>query len=115
MDTPPDTLGPLAAAAAKFGPGLLGALASLRWLPPEMKRLGRAVSTVGGFSAAMYVGPMIAEITSVSSVKGEAGIIFLTGLFGMIFAGELISAIKEAQLGPLLRDWLRRFFRLGGS
>lgn len=114
LDPQPDTYGPLTGIAGKIIAGLLGAIVSLRWLPVEMTKLGRAVSVLGGFGAAMFVGPMIAELVEVTTSRGEAGIIFLSGLFGMMFAGEVISALKEAQIGPLLRDWLRKLFRVGG-
>lgn len=109
MDTQPDAW---ASALLRFVPGLAGAVVSLRWLPAETTHLGRGLATVGGMSAAMYVGPMLAELTSIQSAKGEAGLVFLTGLFGMMVAGELIAALRAIEAGPIIRDWLRRLFRL---
>ena len=102
----------VAQAAAKLWPGLAGALVALRWLPSETTRLDRAIAAIGGFAAAANVGPALAEVSGVASVRVEAGIVFATGLFGMALAGEVLRALKEIQLGTIIGDWLRRL--LGG-
>lgn len=100
----------LTALAARIGPGIVGSALALRWLPAESTRWDRAVSLVGGLGVAIYVGPAIAAVSAIERPQYEAGIIFAAGLFGMLVAGELVAAIREVQLGPLLRDWLRRMF-----
>jgi hypothetical protein len=102
----------VAQAAAKLWPGLAGALVALRWLPVESSRMDRAIAAVGGFAAASNIGPALAEVSGVASVRVEAGIVFAVGLFGMALAGEVIRALKDAQLGAIIGDWLRRL--LGG-
>lgn len=102
----------VAQAAAKLWPGLAGAVVALRWLPVETTRVDRAIAAVGGFAAAANIGPALAEVSGVASVRVEAGIVFAVGLFGMALAGEVIRALKEVQLGTIVGDWLRRL--LGG-
>lgn len=94
--------------AAKLWPGILGSLVALRWLPAESTRLDRAISGIGGFGAASTVGPMIAEIAGVNSVRIEAGIVFVVGLFGMAVVGEIMRAMKEIGLGSIISAWIRR-------
>lgn len=78
--------------AAKLWPGLAGAVVALRWLPVETTRVDRAIAAVGGFAAAANIGPALAEVSGVASVRVEAGIVFAVGLFGMASAGEAIRA-----------------------
>lgn len=102
------------AAFAKLWPGLAGAIVALRWLPVETTRLDRFLAAIGGFAASANLGPAIAEVVGVASVRVEAGVIFATGLFGMAIAGEVIQAVKEVQAASIVRDLIRKFFRLGG-
>jgi len=113
-DTNPTTIEAAIAAAAKLWPGLLGSLVALRWLPKETTRLDRAVAAIGGFAAASTVGPMIAELSGVQSVRIESGIVFVVGLFGMAVVGELMTAIKEVGIPVLARDFVRKVLRIGG-
>lgn len=101
-------------AFAKLWPGLAGAVVALRWLPVETTRLDRFVAALGGFAAAANLGPALAEVVGVSSVRVEAGIVFAVGLFGMAIAGEVITAVKDVQAAGIIRDLIRKFFRLGG-
>lgn len=100
--------------AAKLWPGLAGALVALRWLPVDTTRLDRFFAAIGGFVAAVNLGPAISEVVGVSSQRVESGIVFAVGLFGMAVAGELISAIKDMQFAEIARDAIRRIFRIGG-
>ena len=100
--------------AAKLWPGLAGAVVALRWLPVETTRVDRAIAAVGGFAAAANIGPALAEVSGVASVRVEAGIVFAVGLFGMAVAGEIISTVKQLQLAEIARDAIRKIFRIGG-
>lgn len=113
-DTNPTLIEAAAAAAAKLWPGLLGSLVALRWLPKETTKFDRAIAAIGGFAASSLVGPAIAEIAGVNSVRIESGIVFVVGLFGMAVVGELMSAIKEIGLPELARDFVRKLLRIGG-
>jgi hypothetical protein len=113
-DANPTLIDAFAAAVAKLWPGLLGSLIALRWLPAETTRTDRAIAAIGGFAAASTVGPMIADLSGVQSVRIESGIVFVVGLFGMAVVGELMSAIKEVGIPTLARDFIRKLFRLGG-
>lgn len=103
----------VAQAAAKLWPGLAGALVALRWLPVETTRTDRFFAAIGGFVAAVNLGPAISDAVGISSQRVEAGIVFAVGLFGMAVAGELISTLKELQLAEFVRDALRKIFRIG--
>lgn len=104
----------VATAAAKLWPGLAGALVALRWLPVDTTRLDRFFAAIGGFVAAVNLGPAISEVVGVASQRVESGIVFATGLFGMAVAGEIISTVKQLQLAEIARDAIRKIFRIGG-
>jgi len=112
MNDPGGVLDAVSQAAQKIGPAVLGALLSLRWVPDDLSKVGRFISFVGGLAAAIYVGPLIAEITNATGPRQDAGIVFLTGLFSMMVAGEAMVAIRQVQMGVLVSDWLRKFFRI---
>lgn len=112
-DTSPTLIETAIAAAAKLWPGLLGSLIALRWLPTETTRIDRAIAAIGGFAAASTVGPMIAELSGIGSPRIESGIVFVIGLFGMAVVGELMRTIKEVGLPTIVRDFIRKLFRLG--
>lgn len=113
-DTNPTMIEAAIAAAAKLWPGLLGSLVALRWLPVDTTKLDRAIAAIGGFAAASTVGPMIAELSGVQSVRIESGIVFVVGLFGMAVVGELMAAIKEVGIGSIAGSWIRKLLGLGG-
>lgn len=100
-------------AAAKLGSGLAGSLLALRWIPKESGWLDRLTAFVGGLSAAMFVGPAIAEISNASATI-EYAIVFVVGLFGMAAVGQLMETIKEIGLPAIARDFIRKFLRIGG-
>lgn len=99
--------------AAKLGSGLLGSLAALRWLPKESTWIDRLIAFASGIATAVIVGPAIAEISNASSTL-EYAIVFLVGLFGMAVVGELMSAIRDVQLGAIAGSWIRKLLGLGG-
>lgn len=98
----------LSALLAKLGPGILGAVVSLRFLPAETPWVGRAFSVLGGVGAAAYVAPAMAEWLGVASSRIEAGMGFLAGTLAMVVLGEATIAVHEAQIGRAFRGWLRR-------
>jgi hypothetical protein len=100
------------AAMTKLWPGLFGALVALRWQPADATRLDRAIAGFGGFAASMYVGPLISEVVGISSLRVEAGVIFLVGLFSMVVAGEIMLAARSVGLGEIARDWIRSVLRV---
>lgn len=100
--------------AAKLWPGLAGAVVALRWLPVETTRVDRFFAAIGGFVAAVNLGPAISEVVGVTSQRVESGIVFATGLFGMAVAGEIIATVKQLQLAEIARDAIRKIFRIGG-
>lgn len=98
---------------AKLWPGLAGALVALRWLPVDTTRIDRFFAAIGGFVAAVNLGPAISEVVGATQ-RVESGIVFATGLFGMAVAGELIATLKGMELGEFVKDALRKIFRIGG-
>lgn len=102
----------LTAVAGKLGPGVLGSLIALRWLPESTTRLDRLIAVIGGISSSAYFGQAIAELTGVNSPGLANGIVFACGLFGMAFVGETMKAIKEVGLGQIVGDGLRQVLRI---
>jgi len=83
-------------------------------LPAESTRLDRFFAALGGAAAAVNLAPAAAELMGIASVKVEAGVIFMTGLFGMTIAGSLIAAIRQLELASFIMDVWKKFFRVGG-
>ena len=98
----------LTALAAKLGPGVLGAVVSLKFLPVGATWGARAMSLIGGIAAAAYVAPALADWLGVASIRIESGMGFLVGSLAMVVLGEATQAVHEAQVGTAIRDWLRK-------
>jgi len=98
----------------RFWPGVLSSIIALRWLPAESTRLDRFFAALGGAAAAVNLAPAAAELMGITSVKVEAGVIFMTGLFGMTIAGSLIATIRQLELASFITDVWKKFFRTGG-
>lgn len=98
--------------AAKLWPGVAGSLIALRWQPSDSTRIDRALSALIGVVLAMIFGPMVSELAHVSSPNVQQGIGAVIGMFGLVIVGQLMSTLKEIQLGALVSDWLRAFLRL---
>lgn len=101
--------------AAKWLPGIGGAAISLRFLPDDASRSHKLSTFAGGAVSAIYAGPAIAEIAHVSSGHVAAGIVFACGLFGLAAIGQFWEAIKQLELGVILRDVVRKVFGLGSG
>ena len=97
---------------AKFWPGIAGALVSLRWQPEGATIFDRAFSAFGGVVLTMTLGPAAVEFAGVTSGSMVMGIAAVIGLFGMLVVGEITRAIKVMELGPIVRDAIRKFLRL---
>lgn len=102
-----DVMAALLAAAAKLGPGVAGALISLRFSPPEATWPDRLMSVAGGVASSVFVAPAVSEWLG-ASARLEAGMGFAMGALGLVVLGEATKAIREAQLGAALRGWIRR-------
>lgn len=98
----------LSALLAKLGPGILGAVVSLRFLPAGATWGARFMSLLGGVGAATYVAPGMADWLGVASVRIESGMGFMVGSLAMVVLGEVTLAVHEAQIGRAFRGWLRR-------
>lgn len=103
-----DVLSAVAAVVAKLGPGVAGAVISLRFSPPEATWPDRAASVAGGIASSVYLAPWAVEWLGVASVRVEAGMGFAFGALGLVVLGEATRAVREAQLGQALRGWLRK-------
>lgn len=98
----------LSALLAKLGPGVLGAVVSLRFMPTGTSWSARAMSLLGGVAAAAYVAPAMAEWLGVAGARIEAGMGFLVGSLAMVVLGEATQAAHDAQVGQAIRGWLRK-------
>lgn len=114
MASPPDASGidTVVAALLKILPGAVGAAVSLRTLPPESTWTHRVLALVGGVAVASYGAPALAEALEITSPRIEAFSAFALGLFGMALASEISAALRETQLGLIVRDWVRKVLRL---
>lgn len=98
----------LSALLAKLGPGIAGAVISLRFIPVGTSWGARALSLAGGVAAAVYLAPALGEWLGVASARIEAGMGFLVGSLAMVVLGEATEAVHEAQIGQAVRGWLRK-------
>ncbi len=103
-----DVMAALGAAFAKLGPGVAGAIVSLRFAPEGTTWGDRAASVAGGIASSVYLAPWAVEWLGVASVRVEAGMGFAFGALGLVVLGEATRAVREAQLGQALRGWLRK-------
>ena len=62
----------LSALLAKLGPGIAGAVISLRFIPVGTSWGARALSLAGGVAAAVYLAPALGEWLGVASARIEA-------------------------------------------
>lgn len=100
--------------AAKWLPAIAGSALSLHFIPAGSSRWHAVGTLLGGFVAAVYAGPALAEVVTATS-KIEAAIVFACGLFGLAAIGQLWLALSELQSASILRDLLRKWFGLGGQ
>jgi hypothetical protein len=100
--------GALSALLAKLGPGIAGAIISLKFIPIGTSWGARFMSLAGGVAAAVYLAPALGEWLGVASARIEAGMGFLVGSLAMVVLGEATQAVHEAQVGQAVRGWLRK-------
>lgn len=103
-----DLTSAVSALLAKLGPGIAGALISLRFIPVGTSWGARFLSLAGGVAAAVYLAPALGEWLGVASARIEAGMGFLVGSLAMVVLGEAAEAVHEAQIGQAIRGWLRK-------
>lgn len=103
-----DLAAALSALLAKLGPGIAGAIISLKFIPEGTTWMARFLSLAGGVAAAAYLAPALVEWLGVASARIEAGMGFLVGSLAMVVLGEATQAVHEAQIGQAVRGWLRK-------
>ena len=101
------------AVALKLAPGFIGALVALRWVPAGSTWSDRLGAFVGGCACAFWGSPAIVEWVDVGSARIEASIAFVTGLLGMVVAGELVGTLRGLQLAETIRGIIKA--RAGGG
>lgn len=107
-----DFVDALSMLATKLVPGILGGIASIRFIPEGTTRIDRLASIIGAVAASNYAPDIIAGVFSVDISSMSGGIGFLAGVFSMLIFGELAKAIREVQFGAILSEGLRKLFRL---
>jgi hypothetical protein len=95
------------AEALKALPGVLGSAFATMFFnePSKIRRVGMFLA---GAVVSWYGAAWMADKTGMD--QGFAG--FLLGLFGMALIQKIFEAWKTFDLGPILRDWLRRILGL---
>lgn len=96
----------------KFSAAVLGALIGLNFIPAGLTVWGRLVYAVGGLSCASLLGPAVNEFAGIDGRYQSAGVVFLSGMLGMVVIGELVATIRGLQLAQTIRDAISA--RLGG-
>ena len=86
---------------------LLGAVVGLRFVPGQ-SLLSRSWNALGGFSIALYCGPIACEVMALKSVQSQAAMGFALGLFGLTLAAALVDGVRATQLGEIITSWLGR-------
>lgn len=103
-----DIAAAITALLAKLGPGIAGAVVSLKFMPTGTTWTARFMSLAGGAFAAVYLAPALGEWLGVASARIEAGMGFLVGSLAMVVLGEVTQAVHDAQVGQAVRGWLRK-------
>lgn len=99
---------------AKWLPAIAGSALSLHFVPAGSSRWHAVGTLLGGFVAAVYAGPALAEVVT-ASARIEAAIVFACGLFGLAAIGQMWLALSDLQAATMLRDLLRKWFGIGGQ
>lgn len=99
--------------AVKFSAAVLGAVIGLNFIPAGLTLGGRAVYALGGLSCASLLGPAVNEWAQIEGRYQSAGVVFLSGMLGMVVIGELVATIRGLQLAQTIRDAISA--RLGGG
>ena len=99
---------------AKWLPAIAGSALSLHFVPAGSSRWHAVGTLLGGFVAAVYAGPALAEVVT-ASARIEAAIVFAYGLFGLAAIGQIWLALSDLQAASIVRDLLRKWFGLGGQ
>lgn len=84
-----------------FFAGFIGAVVSLKYIAGCDTGLQKAVMAFSGAFAANYLTPLVMQW--LETEKGEAGIAFAIGLFGMSLAAALMESIKHIDLAELIK------------
>lgn len=108
------TLDAAGAFLAKWLPAIAGSALSLHFVPAGSSRWHAVMTLLGGFVAAVYAGPALAEVVT-ASARIEAAIVFACGLFGLAAIGQMWLALSDLQAASIVRDLLRKWFGLGGQ
>jgi uncharacterized membrane protein len=87
--------------------GLVGAVISLKFVSEIDSWWSRITLVICGTAVASYATPALGEFLSVSE-RVESGMAFAIGLFGMSFAGAVLTAFKEAKLGEAIATWFKK-------
>lgn len=87
--------------------GMAGAIISLKFVAEVDNWWSRVTLVVCGTAFASYATPALGEWLAVSE-RVESGMAFAIGLFGMSFAGAILSALKEAKLAEAISSWFKR-------
>jgi len=87
-------------------PGILGSALACTWIQGCWRR--KLALMVGGGTAAVYLGPWVAEATG---IQGE-GVGFIVGLFSMAAADVVFRSLQTLMIGAIVNDWLRQILRL---
>lgn len=87
--------------------GGLGALAGLKFSPGETWT-GRFINVISGSVCAGYGGPALVAYWKVESHHMQGFLAFAVGMFGLSLAAAVAQAIKQLDLGGLIKGWLER-------
>lgn len=102
----PDTIKQLAAGAT--GSGLAAWLAKVTgW--------ALVVMFLGGFLAAYFVGPLVADVFSISKPQSMQAVGFVVGFVAILLlrkVHDVIDSIPADSLGGALVEWLRKLLGL---
>lgn len=112
MSATPDYLDEVLTVLAKVWPAIGGALISLNWSPPAATKLDRAFAALCAFVLGVGLTPMAMDLSPIQSRGTEIGVGILIAMFGLIAAGQIVAAIKVAELGTVVRDLIRKLLRL---
>ena len=92
----------------KLGPAMTGAAVSLLFMGGEWKN--RLVQGAVGVPFAMYLAPSVdAVLDGFELTKGidSLGAGVLTGVFGIAIVSYCFEVLKQLQVGPILREWIK--------
>lgn len=92
----------------KIGPAMVGTAVSMFFMGGEWKK--RLAQGAIGVPFAMYLAPSVDAVLDVFELTrgiDSLGAGVITGVFGIAVVSYCFEVLRQLQLGPILREWIK--------